>query len=83
MLFKGKGCSFCTGTGYKWRIAIHEVFIVTDEMRDVIYGEVTTSKLRQLAIANNFRNMYFDGMQKAIAGVTTIEEVQRVTRRMT
>jgi type IV pilus assembly protein PilB len=81
-LFKGKGCSFCSGTGYKGRIAIHEVFIVTDEMRDVIYGEVTTTKLRQLAIANNFRDMYFDGMQKAIAGITTIDEVQRVTRRL-
>ncbi|HTX17191.1 MAG TPA: GspE/PulE family protein [Bacteroidota bacterium] len=81
-LFRGKGCSFCSGTGYKGRIALHEVFIVTDEMRDVIYGEVTTSKLRELAIANNFRDMYYDGMMKAIAGITTVEEVQRVTRRL-
>jgi len=81
-LFKGKGCSFCTGTGYKGRIAIHEVFIVTEEMRDVIYGEVTTSKLRQLAIDNKFRDMHFDGLQKAIAGITTVEEIQRVTRRL-
>jgi len=81
-LFKGKGCPFCSGTGYKGRIAIHEVFIVTDEMRDVIFGEVTTSKLRALAIANNFRDMYYDGMQKAIAGITTIDEVSRVTRRL-
>jgi len=82
-LFRGKGCSFCTGTGYKGRMAIHEVFIVTEEMRDVIYGEVTTSKLRQLAIENKFRDMHFDGLQKAIAGITTIDEVQRVTRRLT
>ncbi|MGA9408771.1 MAG: GspE/PulE family protein [Bacteroidota bacterium] len=82
-LFRGKGCSFCTGTGYKGRMAIHEVFIVTDEMRDVIYGEVTTTKLRQLAIENSFRDMFFDGLQKAIAGITTIDEVQRVTRRLT
>ena len=64
-------------------MAIHEVFIVTEEMRDVIYGEVTTTKLRQLAIENNFRDMHFDGLQKAIAGITTIDEVQRVTRRLT
>jgi len=81
-LFRGKGCSFCTGTGYKGRMAIHEVFIVTEEMRDVIYGEVTTTKLRQLAIENKFRDMHFDGLQKAIAGITTIDEVQRVTRRL-
>ena len=82
-LFRGKGCSFCSGTGYKGRMGIHEVFIVTDEMRDVIYGEVTTTKLRQLAIENKFRDMHFDGLQKAIAGITTIDEVQRVTRRLT
>jgi type IV pilus assembly protein PilB len=80
--FRGKGCSFCTGTGYKGRIAIHEVFIITEEMRDVIVGEVTTSKLRQLAIENNFRDMYYDGIQKALAGITSVEEVQRVTRRL-
>ena len=51
-------------------------------MRDVIYGEVTSAKLRNLASANNFRDMYFDGLQKALAGITTVEEVQRVTRRV-
>jgi type IV pilus assembly protein PilB len=81
-LFRGKGCSFCSGTGYKGRIAIHEVFIITEQMRDIIYGEVTTSKLRQLAIDNNFHDMYFDGLQKALAGITSVQEVQRVTRRL-
>jgi type IV pilus assembly protein PilB len=81
-LFRGKGCSFCSGTGHKGRIAIHEVFIITEQMRDIIYGEVTTSKLRQLAIDNNFHDMYFDGLQKALAGITSIQEVLRVTRRL-
>jgi type IV pilus assembly protein PilB len=81
-LYKGKGCSFCSGTGYKGRIAIHEVFLITEQMRDIIYGEVTTSKLRQLAIDNNFQDMYFDGLQKALAGITSVQEVQRVTRRL-
>lgn len=80
-LFKGRGCDFCNGIGYKGRIAIHEVLIITEEMRDVIYGEVTTGKLRTLAEANNFRDMYFDGMQKALAGITTLAEVQRVAYR--
>jgi type IV pilus assembly protein PilB len=80
-LFKGRGCEFCNGIGYKGRIAIHEVLTITEEMRDVIYGEVTTGKLRALAAANNFRDMYFDGMQKALAGITALEEVQRVTQR--
>ncbi len=80
-LFRGKGCESCDGVGYKGRIAIHEVLIITEEMRDVIYGEVTTGKLRALAAANNFRDMYFDGLQKALAGITTVEEVHRVTSR--
>lgn len=80
-LFRGKGCSYCNGAGYKGRVAIHEVLIVTEEMREVIYGEVTTSKIRVIAAANNFRDMYFDGMQKALAGITTVEEVQRVAFR--
>ena len=80
-LFKGPGCEFCNGIGYKGRIAMHEVLTITEEMRDVIYGEVTTGKLRALAAANNFRDMYFDGMQKALAGITTLEEVKRVTQR--
>jgi type IV pilus assembly protein PilB len=77
-LFRGRGCGFCNGIGYKGRIAIHEVMVVTEEMRDVIYGEVTTSKLRSLATASGFRDMYFDGIQKALAGLTTISEVHRV-----
>jgi type IV pilus assembly protein PilB len=80
-LFRGKGCQFCNGIGYKGRVAIHEILILTEEMRDVIYGEVTTTKLRNLAMANDFHDMYFDGLRKALAGITTVEEVARVARR--
>jgi type IV pilus assembly protein PilB len=80
-LFRPRGCSSCNGIGYKGRAAIHEVLVVTDEMRDLIFGEVTTTKLRALAVKEGFRNMYFDGLQKALAGITSLEEVLRVTRR--
>jgi type IV pilus assembly protein PilB len=81
-LFRGKGCKFCSGTGYKGRLAIHEVFMITEAMREVIDKELSTRKLRDLAAANNFHDMYFDGIAKALAGLTTIDEVQRVTRRV-
>ncbi len=81
-LFRGRGCAYCSGIGFKGRIAIHEVLVITEEMRDAIVGEVTTSKIRSLAIANNFRDMYFDGVQKALAGVTSLDEVQRITKKM-
>lgn len=80
-LFRPKGCSSCNGIGYKGRMAIHEVLVITDDMRDLIFGEVSTTKLRTLAVKGGFRDMYFDGMQKALAGITSLEEVQRVTRR--
>jgi type IV pilus assembly protein PilB len=80
-LFRSKGCSSCNGIGYKGRLAIHEVLVVTEEMRDVIYGEVTTTKLRAIAVKEGFRDMYFDGIQKALAGITSLEEVTRVARR--
>jgi type IV pilus assembly protein PilB len=79
-LFRPHGCNSCNGIGYKGRIAIHEVLTVTEDMRDMI-TEVTTSKLRTLAVAHGFRDMYFDGLQKALAGITSLEEVQRVTRK--
>ncbi|MCX6142604.1 MAG: GspE/PulE family protein [Ignavibacteriales bacterium] len=77
-LFRGKGCEYCSGIGFKGRVAIHEVLVITEEMRDVIFGEVTTGKLRKLALANNFRDMLFDGVQKSLAGITTVDEVRRV-----
>jgi type IV pilus assembly protein PilB len=81
-LFRGRGCTYCNGIGYKGRIAIHEVLVITEEMRDVIYGEVTTSKIRHLAVANKYHDMHFDGMQKALAGITTLDEINRMTAKL-
>jgi len=79
--FRGRGCGFCNGIGYKGRVAVHEVLSITEEMRDAIYGEVTTGKIRALAATNGFRDMHFDGVQKALAGITSLEEVRRVTKK--
>lgn len=80
-LFRGTGCSYCGGTGYKGRVGIHEVLVITEEMREAIVGEVTTLKLRRLATENHFQDMYYDGMRKVLAGMTSLEEIQRVTKR--
>lgn len=79
--FRGRGCEYCNGVGYKGRVAIHEVLIITEEMREVILGEVTSTKIRALALASGYKDLFYDGLQKAIAGITTIEEVLRVARR--
>jgi type II secretory ATPase GspE/PulE/Tfp pilus assembly ATPase PilB-like protein len=81
-LFRAKGCEKCEGIGYKGRIAIHEILCITEEMRDVISTNLTTTNLRKIARATDFRDMYFDGLQKSLAGITSLEEVERVTVRI-
>jgi type IV pilus assembly protein PilB len=80
-LYRSRGCEFCGGTGYKGRIGIHELLFISEEMRDVIMKDISTAVLRDVARATDFRDMYFDGLQKALAGITTLEEVARVTQR--
>lgn len=81
-LYRARGCVACEGIGYKGRIAIHEILCITEEMRDVISNNLTTTNLRNIARATDFRDMYFDGLQKALAGITSLEEVERVTVRI-
>ncbi|MFH0989937.1 MAG: GspE/PulE family protein [bacterium] len=79
-MFRGRGCEYCNGIGYKGRVAIHEVLVITEEMREIIIGEVTSSKIRALALASGYKDLFYDGLQKAIAGITTTDELLRVAR---
>lgn len=76
---KGKGCSKCNGTGYKGRFGLFEVFVINDEARKLIYEKVPSSVLRVQAREMGMRTLREDGKRKVIAGLTTIEEVMRVT----
>jgi type II secretory ATPase GspE/PulE/Tfp pilus assembly ATPase PilB-like protein len=78
--FRGVGCKKCNYQGYSGRIAIHEVFFVNEEIQTLIYQNETTTKIREAALKNGFRDLRFDGMKKVVAGLTTLEEIQRVTR---
>lgn len=75
---RGRGCSSCNMTGYKGRIAIHEVLVINDDMRRVIMNEDSFTKLRELAIKNKTIFLIDDGMLKVKQGLTTTEEVLRV-----
>ncbi len=78
ILYKGEGCPHCKDTGYKGRIAIFELMIITDNIRDLITRNVTTVKLRETAIKEGMCMLKEDGLKKVYAGITTIEEVLRV-----
>ena len=78
-LFRGKGCQTCNFTGMKGRIAIYEVMPISDELRDAILKAAPTSELREVAQAQGMRTLRQAGLQKAIEGTTTVDEVLRVT----
>ena len=77
--FKGKGCEACNGTGYKGRIVIAEVLVADEEIRTAILRKASANEIKQMAIKNGMTTMLIDGFKKAVIGLTTIEEVLRVT----
>ena len=79
-LFHAKGCKECAQTGYLGRISIMEMLPMTDPLRTLIMRHATSTELRAEAITGGMVTMYEDGMRKSLAGITTFEEVLRVTR---
>lgn len=77
-LYHGTGCSYCGFTGYKGRSAIHEVILMTPELRAAVTRKASADELVQIARLNGLVSMKDDGVQKALTGKTTIEEVIRV-----
>ena len=77
---RGKGCGYCSGSGYRGRTGIHEVLKVDEEIRELIIEKASTSQIRRVAYGKGFRDLRFDGLRKAMAGQTTLEEVIRVTK---
>ncbi|MDD5697007.1 MAG: ATPase, T2SS/T4P/T4SS family [Victivallaceae bacterium] len=77
--YKGKGCPACNGTGYRGRIGIYEIFIVTPDIGELIFANEPSSKIRERARANGMRSLRDDGMRKAEAGISSVEEVIRLT----
>ena len=77
-LFKGRGCKECNKTGYRGRIAIHELFELDDTSKKLISKRVGAEELRKSATAHGLKTMKEDGIEKALKGITTIEEVFRV-----
>src|SRR5882762_7971307 len=78
-VMKGKGCSNCSGTGCRGRFGIFEVFVIDDEARKLIYEKVPSSVLRARAREMGMRTLREDGIRKAMAGMTTADEVIRAT----
>ncbi len=80
-LRKGEGCSKCRGTGYYGRIAIFEIMMISDEIRKLIHGNAGAQNLKKQAIKEGTHTLRQSAIKKMKAGVTTLEEVIRVTGR--
>ncbi|MBI5050372.1 MAG: type II secretion system ATPase GspE [Nitrospirae bacterium] len=79
-LHRGKGCDKCLGKGYLGRTGIFELLEITTEIRSMIVERKDAQSIRTAAIANGFKTLRNDGIEKVINGITTIEEVLRVTQ---
>jgi type IV pilus assembly protein PilB len=78
--FKGKGCDSCNGTGYKGRVGIFEVLDISEEVKQAVIRRATDSEIQEIGVKQGTVLMLPDGLMKAIDGITTLEEVWRVTR---
>ena len=76
-VFTADGCEEC-GNGYKGRIAIHEVLLVNQEIKDAISSNLRKSKLRELVYRNDVTTLLQDGLEKVIEGKTTVEEILKI-----
>lgn len=77
-LHRAVGCDACNGTGYRGRLVITEVLLMTDHIRKAVLNHATATEIRRIAVAEGMETMYLDGLRKALDGRTTIEEVLRV-----
>jgi len=79
-IFKGKGCETCGGTGYKGRVGIYEVLLVTEKIGKLILERKPASEIEKQAVLDGMILMKQDGYLKVLEGITTIEEVLRVAQ---
>ena len=77
-LWRGVGCEACGGTGYRGRMGIFEIFSLGPQFHDPIARDLDLIKIRQLAQEAGMQTMFEDGIEKALEGRTTVEEVVRV-----
>lgn len=78
--YKGAGCPYCSGTGYRGRCGIFELFIIDDAVREMIYEKKDSDAIKKRAVQAGMKTLMMDGVDKVAAGMSTVEEVLRVTK---
>jgi general secretion pathway protein E len=80
LAYRGKGCAKCHHTGYKGRCGIFELLLMDREMKHLILKTANANDIKELAIKNGMITLRQDGAMKVFQGITTIEEVYRVSK---
>ncbi len=78
VLFRGRGCEVCGGDGHLGRTAIHEVLVVDEELKDLIYHQSSPVKVKEVATKKGFESIRFDAAKKLVSGVISLDEYLRV-----
>jgi type II secretion system protein E len=78
--YRGRGCEECRFTGFKGRSAIYEILVMSEALRPLIIERASSSSIKQAAIARGMKTLRDDGWEKVKLGITTVEEVARVTQ---
>jgi len=77
-LYRPVGCQVCSGTGYRGRIAVHEVMVVTEEIERMAVARASSADIARLAASQGMTSLRQDGWAKALLGLTSVEEILRV-----
>ena len=78
-VYHGQGCTNCGNTGYKGRVALYEVMLITDTIRELILQGASSAEIKAAAIEGGMLTLRRSGLEKVKEGMTTLEEVVRVT----
>ncbi|MBM4012760.1 MAG: type II/IV secretion system protein [Planctomycetes bacterium] len=78
---KGRGCANCQKSGYKGRLGIFELMVMTNRIRELSFQGAATQDIRRAAVSQGMQVMFQDGIQKALRGITTLDEVFRVAKK--
>jgi type IV pilus assembly protein PilB len=78
-IMKGQGCKTCNGTGYKGRVALYEVMRFGEQLKEMVQQGASTAELKAASIRQGMMTLRAAGIEKVIQGMTTTEEVGRVT----
>jgi len=79
---RGKGCNYCNKKGFRGRLGIFELMLITNKVRELIFKNASSQELRALGIQQGMRTLYLDGLDKVMRGITTLEEVYRTAKKM-